>query len=68
MMKVYMDDIIVRSKEKKDQLTHIQKMFGLLRKYNMKLNPKKCTPAVATSEFLGYLVNKRRIKDNTISN
>lgn len=38
-MKVYVDDMVVKRKEKKDNLTHLQDSFDLLQKYNIKLNP-----------------------------
>jgi len=52
-MEVYVDDILVKSLERSDNIQHLEKVFTLLRKYNMKLNPEKCTFRVASSKFLG---------------
>lgn len=46
-MEFYVDDMLVKSKEKKDHITHLQELFDLLRKYSMKLNLEKCTFRVA---------------------
>ena len=41
-MKVYMDDMITKSKSPNEYVKHLKETFGLLRKYKMKLNPEKC--------------------------
>ena len=38
-MEVYIDDILVKSKERPDHAGHLQEAFELLRVYGMKLNP-----------------------------
>jgi len=40
-MEVYVNDMIVKSKDKEDHSHDLQKMFEILRAFNMKLNPKK---------------------------
>lgn len=37
-MKVYVDDMLVKSTEADDYLDHIKEAFEILWKYNMKLN------------------------------
>lgn len=63
-MEVYIDDMVVKSKEKKGHIVHPQESFDLLPKYNIKLNPKKCTFRVALCKFLGCLVTKHGIEAN----
>ena len=41
-MKVYIDDMLVKSKQHLDHVTHLQEAFELLKAYDMKLNPSKC--------------------------
>ena len=41
-MEVYIDDMLVKSKQRPDHTAHLQQTFDLLRKYDMKLNPLKC--------------------------
>ena len=38
-IEVYIDDILVKSKERPDHAEHLQEAFELLRVYGMKLNP-----------------------------
>ena len=40
-MKVYIDDMIVKSTEEDQHITNLKEAFGELRKYWMKLNPNK---------------------------
>ena len=47
-----------------DHLQHLSKTFDLLRQYEVKLNPEKCTFGVAFVRFLGYLVTQRGIEAN----
>ena len=41
-IEVYIDDMLVKSKERSDHAEHLQEAFELLRVYGMKLNPSKC--------------------------
>ena len=41
-MKVYMDDMLVKSKLAKDHMVYLGEMFSVFGKYWMKLNPLKC--------------------------
>ena len=38
-MEAYIDDMLVKSKERFDHTMHLQEAFDLLRRYDMKLNP-----------------------------
>ena len=40
-IEVYIDDMLVKSKEPPDHAEHLQEAFELLRAYGMKLNPSK---------------------------
>ena len=55
-MKVYVDDMLVKSKQRPDHVTHLQEAFNLLRAYGMKLNPLKCAFKVSVDRFLGFMV------------
>ena len=58
-MKVYIDDMLVKSVKAKLDITHLAKAFQVLKSYNMKLNPAKCDFGVSTEKFLGFIVNNR---------
>jgi hypothetical protein len=47
-VKVYVDDMLVKSKEEDDHLKDLEETFNTLRKYQMKLNPSKCAFGVSS--------------------
>ncbi|RVW62879.1 Gag-Pol polyprotein [Vitis vinifera] len=51
-VEVYIDDIVVKSKTREKHVLHLQEVFQLLRKYDMKLNPSKCPLAVGDQRVL----------------
>ena len=57
-MEVYVDDMVVKSKMVGDHAEHLEQMFNILRKYQMKLNPLKCTFQVRSGKFLAFMVNQ----------
>ena len=63
-MEVYIDDMLIKSKEHPDHAEHLQEAFKLLRAYGMKLNPSKCAFRVRASRFLAFMVTQRGIKAN----
>ena len=64
-MEVYIDYMLVKSKQRPDHAAHLQQTFDLLREYGMKLNPLKCAFGVSTDQFLGFMVTQRRIEANS---
>ena len=63
-MEVYVDDILVKSKEEADHLTHMAEAFHILKRYQMKLNPAKCAFGVSSGKFLGHLISRLGIEAN----
>ena len=63
-MEVYVNDMLVKSLDRSDHVKNSRETFALFRKFNVKLNPEKCTFRVASDKFLGYLVTQRRIEVN----
>ena len=61
-MEVYIDDILVKSRPRKDHLAHLREAFCLLWQYQLRLNLAKCAFAVSSSNFLGFLVFQRGIE------
>ncbi|KAL5546495.1 hypothetical protein UlMin_006182 [Ulmus minor] len=54
-MEVYIDDMLVKSLSAEQHLHHLRQAFEVLKKYNMKLNPTKCSFGVSSGKFLGYM-------------
>ena len=65
-MEVYIDDMLVKSKERPNHTRHLQEVCKLLRKHSMKLKPLKCLFDVNSSKFLGFMVTQRGIEANPI--
>ena len=56
-MEVYVDDMLVKSKEELEHLDDLRETFATLKQYQMKLNPSKCVFGVASGKFLGFMVS-----------
>ena len=63
-MKVYINDMLVKSVKAEHHITHLAEAFQVLKRYNMKLNPAKCAFGVSAGKFLGFIVNNRGIEAN----
>ena len=50
-MKVYVDDILVKSIDQEKHLDDLQETFDTLRRYNMKLNLSKCAFISSSKEI-----------------
>ena len=63
-MEVYIDDMLMKSKQHPDHADHLQQTFDLLIEYGMKLNPLKCAFGVSAGRFLDFMVTQRGIEAN----
>ncbi|XP_075515931.1 uncharacterized protein LOC142550751 [Primulina tabacum] len=63
-VEVYVDDILIKSKNSADLIEDLRETFATLRSYGLKLNPQKCTFGVRSGKFLGYMVTERGIEAN----
>ena len=63
-MEVYIDDMLIKSKERPDHATHLQQVFDLFGTYDMKLNLAKCAFGVNAGRFLGFMMTQRGIEAN----
>src|SRR5664279_36825 len=63
-VQVYVDDIVIKTKEKHTLLDDPRETFANLRRFRLKLNPAKCTFGVPAGKILGFLVSSRGIEAN----
>ena len=63
-IEVYVNDMLVKSKEELAHLDDLKETFVTLRQYQMKLNPGKCVFGVASGKFLRFMVSQRGIEAN----
>ena len=63
-MEVYIDNIVVKSKTCMEHMQHLEEVFTLMWKYNMKFKPLKSAFGVSVGKFLGFLVTQQGIEIN----
>ena len=63
-MEAYMDDIVVKTRDRATLVQDLEETFANLRKINLKLNPEKCVLGVPSGKLLGFFVSQRGIEAN----
>ena len=63
-VEAYMDDIVVKSKNRATLIQDLDETFANLRKISLKLNPEKCVFGVPSGKLLGFFVSQRGIEAN----
>ncbi|XP_052878885.1 uncharacterized protein LOC128285429 [Gossypium arboreum] len=61
-IEVYVNDMIARSRTEKEHIQVLRKLFLRLRKFQLKLNPAKCTFGAKSGKLLGFVVSEKGIK------
>ena len=56
-IEVYVDDMIAKSQGEDDHVINLKKLFERLRKFQLKLNPVKCTFEATSEKLLGFVVS-----------
>lgn len=62
---VYLDDILIASKDKKEHGEHLDLVCSRLNEYGLKLNLDKCVIGREEIEFLGHLLNENGFRPTT---
>jgi hypothetical protein len=60
----YVDDIVVKSVQRKDHISDLTETFANMRAANLKLNPEKCLFGIHKGKVLGCLVSTKGIETN----
>ena len=63
-IKIYIDDMVVKSKTESKHINDFGGIFGILRRHKPCLNAFKCSFGVGPGKFLGYMVTHRGIEVN----
>ena len=61
-IEVYVDDLIAKSRKDESHVENLPKLFERLRKFQIKLNPAKCTFGAISRKLLGFIVSRKRIE------
>ncbi|XP_019184978.1 PREDICTED: uncharacterized protein LOC109179930 [Ipomoea nil] len=59
---VYVDDILIYSHDLNEHVTHLHKIFTILRKHKLYANLEKCEFCTSSIHFLGYIVSANGIE------
>jgi hypothetical protein len=58
-IEVYIDNIVIKTSKADSLLDDLRETFANLNHYSIKINLKKCSFGVPTSQLLGYLIFER---------
>ena len=61
-IEVYVDDMIAKSQGENDHVVNLRKLFERLKKFQLKLNPVKCTFGATSGKLLRFVVSKKGIE------
>lgn len=61
MVECYVDNLVVKSREKFDHLEHLRVVFDKHHQHEQKMNPRKCEIGVTSGKFLGFVVCHKEI-------
>jgi hypothetical protein len=62
IMKVYIDDIVIKSAAHKSHLANLCLAFERMHRYGLKMNKLKCTFGVSVGKFLGFIIHDKGIE------
>ena len=62
ILEVYIDDIVVKSAAFDSHLADLRKAFEKMRKYGLKMNPRKCAFGVSAGKFIGFIIHENDIE------
>ena len=63
-VEVYIDDMVVKSKQEGWHIEDLQGAFEVLRQHKLRFITEKCTFGVGAGKFLGYLITNQGIEVN----
>lgn len=61
-VEIYMDDILSKLKKEEDHVQVFKKLFERLHKFQLRLNPAKCSFKVKMRKLLGFIVSSQGTK------
>ena len=61
-IELYINDVLTKTHTEQNHVQTLRKLFERLKKYQLKLNPSKCTFEVKSRKLLRFAVSNRGIK------
>jgi hypothetical protein len=62
LVEIYINDVVVKSTSTGGHLEDLRQVFEWTRRFELKMNLKKCAFSVSASQFLGFLVHEQGIE------
>jgi hypothetical protein len=62
LVEIYIDDVVVKSAWVEGYLEDLRQVLEQIRRFGLRMNPKKCAFGVLAGQFLGFLVHERGIE------
>ncbi|KAJ3687989.1 hypothetical protein LUZ61_017153 [Rhynchospora tenuis] len=62
IMEAYIDDMVVKSCNGPDHVSHLERVFAKMRQVGMRLNQKKSFFCLSSGKFLGFIISERGIE------
>ena len=56
-IEVYVENMIDKFETEEEHLVHMEKLFGRLRQFLLRLNPNKCTFRVRSDKLLVFIIS-----------
>lgn len=63
-LKVYVDYMILKTSQRRSHVGDLKDVLGLVRKYNMHINPTKFSFRLQVGKFLSFMLTKRGVEAN----
>jgi hypothetical protein len=61
-IKVYVDNMIAKSRERENHVQILKELFERLRKYKLRLNHARCSFGVKSRKLLGFMMSEKGIE------
>jgi hypothetical protein len=61
-LEVYIDDLVAKTKEGRNHTDDLEEILSQVRKYNIRLNPTKCSFGLQAGKYLGFLLTRRDMR------
>lgn len=58
-LEVYLDDLMVNTSDEKNHCDDLEDIIQFVRRYNMLLNPAKCSYGVQAEKLLRFMLTRR---------
>jgi len=65
-VEVYVDDILAKSKKEEDDEQVLRKLFERWQKFELRLNPIKCSFRLRTEKLLGFVLSSQEVDPNKV--